>query len=74
MIGPKKLSTIRGELQRALSATGKDPLRWLEERMAGQHAQGDVASGESEVLQCLKRLVESTQRGKRGKQRVGTKP
>jgi hypothetical protein len=35
VIGRKKLSTIRQELQRALAASGEDPIRWLEGRMTG---------------------------------------
>jgi len=73
MIGPKKLSTIRQELQRALRATGDDPIRWLEGRMAAPHRQGSAASGESEVLYSLRRFLEATGREKRRKQRAGTK-
>jgi hypothetical protein len=55
MIGPKKLSTIRQELRRALAAAGDDPLRWLEERMTASERQGTAAPGESEVLRSLRR-------------------
>ncbi len=73
MIGPKKLRTIREELQRALAATGDDPIRWLEARMAAPEGQGPTVSGENEVLQSLRRLLEAMQGDKRRKQRVGTK-
>lgn len=73
MIGPKKLSTIRQELQRALTATGDDPIRWLEERMATPERQGPAASKGSDVLHSLRRVLEATGTEKRRKQRVGTK-
>ena len=73
MIGPKKLSTIRQELQRALTATGDDPIRWLEERMANPEHRGTAASGESEVLHSLRRILEATGSARRPKQRAGTK-
>jgi hypothetical protein len=73
VIGPKKLSTIREELHRALVATGDDPIRWLEERMAVPERQGAARSGESEVLQSLQRLLEAMESARRKEQRVGTK-
>jgi hypothetical protein len=72
MIGPKKLSTIREELHRALTATGEDPIRWLEERLSAAQRQGPAAKG-SEILLSLRRLVEAPGEPKRRKQRVGTK-
>ena len=66
MIGPKKLSIIRQELQRALAATGDDPIRWLEERMNVPERQGPGGAGESEVLKSLRRFLEGTRRQKRG--------
>ena len=69
MIGPKKLSTIRQELQRALTATGDDPIRWLEERMTVPERQGSVSAGESEVLNSLRRFLD----GKRRQPRLATK-
>ena len=62
MIGPKKLSTIRRELQRALTATGDDPIRWLEERMAVHERQASVGTGESEVLNSLRRFLDRKRR------------
>jgi len=55
---PKKLSTIRQEVQQALTATGGDPIRWLEERMAAVKRQGVDAEGESEVLLSIRRVLE----------------
>ncbi len=73
MIGSKKFSTIRQELQRALTATGSDPIRWLEERMTAPERQKSAASGESEILHSLRRVLEGRVKKKRQKQRVGTK-
>ena len=69
MIGPKSLSTIRQELQRSLTATGDDPIRWLEERMAVSEQHGSVTAGESEVLNSLRRFLD----GKRPRPRLVTK-
>ncbi len=73
MIGPKKLSTIRQELQRALAATGDDPIRWLEGRMTTPERSGATTSDESDVLGSLRRLLEAPPREKRQRHRVGTK-
>jgi hypothetical protein len=73
MIGPKKLGTIRQELQRALNATGDDPIRWLEERMTAPEQQQATTSGESEVLHSLRRFLEGTGSEKRRKRRGSTK-
>ena len=69
MIGPKKLSTIREELQRALTSTGSDTIDWLEERMSAPERQSSVAAGESEVLNSLRRFLD----GKQRPQRLSTK-
>jgi hypothetical protein len=73
MIGPKKLSTILLELERALTATGDDPIRWLEERMTAPGRQGSAAAGESEILRSLRRVLEATGKQKQRKPRTGTK-
>ncbi len=73
MIGPKKLGAICQELQRALTATGDDPIRWLEERMTAPEHQGSAVSGEGEILQSLRRILETTEKAKPRKQRGGTK-
>jgi hypothetical protein len=73
VIGPNKLGTIRRELQRALTATGEGPIRWLEARLAASQRQGAAVSGESEVLVSLRRFLEAAGTGKRRKQRAGTK-
>jgi hypothetical protein len=68
MIGPKKLSTIREELQTALAATGEDPIRWLEMRIAASESQGPRSSGETDVLKSLLRFLKD---GTRRKPRQG---
>jgi len=60
VIGPKKLSSIHQELQRAMKATGEDPIRWLEERMAAPQRREIGVPGESEVLSSLRRFLEAT--------------
>lgn len=57
MIGPKKLRAIRQDLRRALAATGQDPIRWLDERLAASSPNGIAASGRNEVLQSLRRFL-----------------
>lgn len=73
MIGPKKLSTIRQELRQAAAASGGDPIRWLEERMATPMRQETTVSGESEVLHSLRRILETAERKKRSAPRTGPK-
>ena len=60
MMGPKKLGTIRQDLRRALAATGQDPIRWLDSRMAAPKQSGIVASGQDEVLRSLRRLLRTS--------------
>ena len=73
MIGPKKVHTIRQELRRALSATGDDPIRWLEEYMTSPERPGSTSGRESAILYSLRCFLEATGREKRRKQRPGTK-
>jgi hypothetical protein len=73
MIGSKKLSTIRQELQHALNATGEDPIRWLEARAADPQRQGSPSAPESEVLRSLRRFLEAPGRGKGRNKRVGVR-
>ena len=73
MIGPKKLSTIRHELEHALAATGEDPIRWLEERVTAPRQQKAADSGGSEVLDSLRRFLESPPSEEQRKQRASAK-
>jgi len=69
MIGTKKLSTIRAEIAKAFASTGDDPIQRLERLIASAKRKGDS----TEVLEDLKRFLESPRKRKHGKQRVGTK-
>jgi hypothetical protein len=69
MIGTKKLSTIRQDLEKALEATGADPIQRLERRIAAAKRRGD----NTEVLEGLKRFLESPGKQKPGSRRVGAK-
>jgi hypothetical protein len=70
VIGSKKLATIRQKLQRALTATGDDPIRWLEGRTTVAKKERPAALGEGEVLRSLRRFVESSRRTGRRKRSV----
>jgi hypothetical protein len=68
MIGPKKLSTIHKEIEQALASGGNDPIQRLERQIASAKRKGD----RTEVMEGLKRFLESPRR-KRRKHRVETK-
>ena len=68
MIGAKKLSTIREEIEQALASSGADPIQRLERLIASAKRKGD----RTEVMEGLKRFLESPHR-KRRKHRVDTK-
>jgi hypothetical protein len=68
MIGTKKLSTIHKEIEQALASTGTDPIQRLERQIAAAKRKGD----RTEVMEGLKRFLESPRR-KRRKHRVETK-
>jgi hypothetical protein len=70
MMGPKKLSTIREEIRQAISATGEDPIRWLQQRIAEAERKG---TGEGEVLLSLQRVLEAAPKPSRRKRRPGAK-
>jgi hypothetical protein len=60
MIGPKKLSTIREEIRRALADEGEgDPIAWLEQRMTAAARSGVAGSKRDEILQSLRRILET---------------
>jgi hypothetical protein len=59
MIGTKKLSTIRKQIEQALASAGADPIQRLERRIASARRKGD----RTEVMEGLKLFLES--RGKR---------
>jgi hypothetical protein len=61
MIGTKKLSTIRKQIQKALASTGADPIQRLERRIASAKRKGEATA----VMEGLKRFLESTRKRKR---------
>jgi hypothetical protein len=67
MIGTKKLSTIREEIERTLAANGNDPIQRLERLIASAQGKGD----RTEVMEDLKRFLESPGQQKRRRQRIG---
>jgi hypothetical protein len=64
LIGPKKLSTIRDELRRALGAPDKDPIRELERWMSGDLKEG-APSIDDEVIRSLTRFLRTPAAPKR---------
>jgi len=69
MIGTKKLSTIRHEIEMALTSTGHDPIHRLERLIASAKRKGDS----TEVMEDLKRFLESPRKQKRRQPRRGAK-
>jgi hypothetical protein len=69
MIGTKKLSTIRREIEKALAPAGGDPIQRLERQIASAQRQGD----RTEVMEGLKRFLESARKRKRRKSRAGAR-
>ena len=60
MIGTKKLRAIRKQLEKALTSTGADPIQRLERQIASAKRKGD----RTEVLEGLKRFLESPRKRK----------
>jgi len=69
MIGTKKLNTIRTEIEEALTPAGGDPIQRLERRIASARRKGD----RTEVLEGLKRFLESPRKRERRKHRAGAR-
>jgi hypothetical protein len=69
MIGTKKLSTIRKGMEEALASTGADPIQRLEQQIAAAKRKGDRI----EVMEGLKRFLESPQKRKQRKRGTGAK-
>jgi hypothetical protein len=57
MIGTKKLSAIREEIETALAASGEDPIQRLERQTASAKRKGEC----TDVMEGLKRFLESAQ-------------
>jgi len=69
MIGTKKLSTIRREIEEALAPGGGDPIQRLERQIASAKRKGD----RTEIMEGLKRFLEAPRERQRRKPRVGAK-
>ena len=69
MIGTKKLSTIRKEIETALASTGEDPIQSLERQIASAKSKGDS----TEVTEGLKRFLELPGKRKPRKRRAAAK-
>ena len=69
MIGTKKLSTIRQEIEKALARTGADPIQRLERQIASAKRKGE----NTEVMEGLMRFLESHRKRKPRTPRAGAK-
>lgn len=69
MIGTKKLSAIRKQIEKALSSAGADPIQRLERQIASAKHKGD----RTEVMEGLKRFLESPRKRKHPKPDTGAK-
>jgi hypothetical protein len=69
MIGTKKLGAIRKQIEKALAPTGTDPIQRLERQIASAKRKGD----RTEVLEDLKRFLESPRRPKSRRRGVRAK-
>jgi hypothetical protein len=66
MIGTKKLSTIRREIEEAFASAGDDPILRLERLIAVTKRKGDS----TDVMEDLKRFLESPRKRTHRKRRV----
>jgi hypothetical protein len=69
MIGTRKLSTIRKQIEKALASTGADPIQRLERQIASAKRKGD----RTEVMEGLKRFLQSPRERKHRKHGPGVK-
>ena len=69
MIGTKKLSTIRQEMEQALASAGEDPIQRLERQIASAKRKGN----RTEVMEGLKRFLEPSRKRKNRQHRVRTR-
>jgi hypothetical protein len=67
MIGTKKLSAIRKQIEKALASAGADPIQRLERRITSAKRKGD----RTEVMDGLKRFLESPRKRKRHQPAAG---
>ena len=69
MIGTKKLSAIRKQIEEALASTDTDPIQRLDRQIASAKRKGD----RTEVMEGLKRFLESSRKRKHRKPGTGAK-
>lgn len=69
MIGTKKLSAIRKQIETELASPGADPIQQLERQIAAGKRKGEGV----EVIEGLKRFLESAPKGKSRKHRASAK-
>lgn len=69
MIGTKKLSTIRQQIETALASPDADPIQRLQRQIASAKRKGK----RTEVMEGLKRFLESPRKGKHHKKDVEAK-
>ena len=66
MIGTKKLSMIRKQIEDALASSGADPIQRLERQIASAKRKGD----RTEMMEGLKRFLESPRKPEQRKRGV----
>jgi hypothetical protein len=69
MIGTKKLSDIRKQIEKALASKDADPIQRLERQIASAKRKGD----RTEVMEGLKRFLESPRKRKSRKPGAGAR-
>jgi hypothetical protein len=67
MIGKKKLTTIRKQIEESYSASGSDPIQVLERQIMSAKREG----GRTDVLESLKGFLESPRKRKTRKRKPG---
>ena len=67
IIGTKKLNTIRKQIEKALASSGADPIQRLDRLIASAKRKGD----RTEVMEGLKRFLESPRKREHRKRGVG---
>jgi hypothetical protein len=73
MMGPKTLGEIKSDLKSALAKTGKNPILWLEERIAKLQKQHKPDPNEIQLLQSLARVLDEKIQAKPPKKRSKAK-
>ena len=69
MIGTKKLSTIRKQIEKSFASHGVDAIQRLEQQIASAKRKGD----RTEVMEGLKRFLESPRKRKSRKPGTGAR-